>query len=648
VSGSGSTMPTVSELGGPRALSAQLGETLAPEEQRRIAVRMTAHLAGAGLLTLGWLVAVLDPSSARVGEMMQAVAGITVAAPVVVRGVRGLLSQPPRDFTDQLVAIAVAACLAQGDFVTATLVPLFLELGHLFEERSVQGARAAVDAIRRLSAASACRVVDGAESWVLPAELAVGDRVRVRPGEVFPADGRVIRGHAAVDQAPVTGESGFDEVAPGDTVFEGTLDLDGLLEVEVTAAGQGTVMGKVVEVLREVEASKTPTIRLLERFAGAYLPVVLAVAAVTLFLTGSMDRAIAVLIVACPCALVLAGPAAMVASMARAGSDGVLIKRASFLEQMASVDTVLLDKTGTLTTGVATLHALEPAHGVSEDELLLQAARCGAGSGHPVSRAVVRAAKERGLEVDAVDEARERRGRGVAARVEGTLLRLGRASWLREEGVVVPQAEGSAVGPSVWVAQDDRLLGRVVLRDPARKEAGAALAALRARGIDRVVLVTGDKAEAAAMIARELGMDEVFAEVLPVEKLEVVRAEQAAGRTVLMVGDGVNDAPALGAADVGVAIGARVSDVALGGSDIAILGADLGALPRSLDLARRTRRIVAENAVGGLALSVGLLALASTGVIGALTGAVLHNLGAVYVVLNSTRLLARERNLIGS
>lgn len=632
--------PVEPGVAAPRALSIEDFEApLTREERRAIAGRLGPLLIGAGILGLGTIYTLHWPGRAVIGDSLKAIAAIIVSIPILRRGVAGFLSKDARDLTEQLVSVAILAAMAVGDFLTATLVPLFLELGHLFEERSSRGARAAIDGIAKLSAQKANRWTESGEREVDPSELREGDQVVVRPGEVIPVDGEVVTGHSSVDQAPITGESVYEDVGPDDKVYSGTINLGGVLRVRATQIGQASVIGRVLEVLRRVEASKTPVLRLLERYAGVYLPLVLSIAAVTLFLTGELDRAVAVLIVSCPCALVLAGPAAMVVAMTASTKRSVLIKSASFLETVADVDTLILDKTGTVTVGALSLDQVHTFGDLSEDEVLAAAARCGHGSTHPVSRAVVEAARTRGVTFQGAEDSSEVPGKGVEARGDDGVWRLGRHAWLAECGVGA-SFDAPVPGPGVWVARDGELLGYLSLIDRPRREAAAALERTRGLGIDRIVLLTGDREEVAREVARELGFDAYVAEVLPEQKLDVVREEQAAGRKVMMVGDGVNDALALSGADVGVAIGARINEVALGGADVALMSADLERLPLMMRLAERTRATVVQNAMIGTLFSVGMVALASAGVISALVGAVLHNAGAVFVIANSSRLLA--------
>ncbi len=623
----------------PRALSLEDFEApLTQTERRAIAGQLGPLLVGAGILALGALFGWLRPDQAQLATALQAVAALVVSVPILRRGLAGFLAPDARDLTEQLVSLAILAAMATGDFVTATLVPLFLEIGHLFEERSSRGARAAIEGIQRLSAQCATRWQDGREEEVEPSALCVGDQVVVRPGEVIPVDGEVVRGHSSVDQAPITGESAYEDVAPGDSVYSGTINLGGLLRVRATHVGQASIMGRVLDVLRRVEASKTPALRLIERYAGVYLPLVLSIAAVTLFVTGEIGRAVAVLIVSCPCALVLAGPAAMVVAMTASTRRSVLIKSAGFLETVAEIDTLVLDKTGTVTMGALSLDAVHPFGDADEAEILAAAARCGHGSLHPVSKAVVAAAGERGVSFTEPERSREIPGKGVEVEDDGGILRLGRHAWLEDSGVA-GKFEAPVSGPGVWISRGGTMLGYLSLTDRPRQEAALALERTRTLGIDRLVLLTGDREEVAREVGQELGFDAYVAEVLPEQKLDVVREEQAAGRKVMMVGDGVNDALALSGADVGVAIGARINEVALGGADVALMSPDLERLPVMMRMAERTRSTVVQNAVIGTLFSAGMVALASAGIISALLGALLHNAGAVLVIANSSRLL---------
>ncbi len=615
---------------------------LSDRDRRALTLRLAATIAGVSLLGVAICLERLVPDQIQVAEAGKALAALVVAGPVLWRGIRGLFDPRAQSATEPLVALAVLAAMAGGAFATAVLIPTVMEIGRLFEERSSLGVLAALEGIRRLRAVTAHRETASGEDVVPVESIAVGDVIVVRPGELFAADGEVLTGMSTRDSAAVTGESRLDDIGPGSKVFAGTRNVGGLIRLRVLASGARSLIGRVMQTLAEVEQARVPFLRLFDAASRDYLPVVLTIAATVLFFTSDLPRAIAVLVVACPTALLLAGPAAMVAAMTAASRAGILLKSARFLERIGEVDTLLLDKTGTVTQGAQAVRVIVPMHGVAEETVLAAAARCGHGSIHPVSRAVVEAAAVRGVRIEAPDVVREWPGLGVAAETSSGTLRLGRASWLREVARV-PDIPEMDAGTVVWVAEDARLLGRLELYDPPRSDARAAIDEVRALGISKVVLLTGDLTSIAEEVAADLALDGWEAEVHPDHKLARVHAEQSAGRVVMMVGDGINDALALAGADVGVAVGSGggvgVNEVALGGADIALLRPDLAALPQLIRLADRVRAVMTWNAVLGLGGAAASVALAAAGWLGPVAAAVAQSAGVLAVVLNSGRLL---------
>lgn len=615
-------------------------------ERAKIIVQLGSAMLAAALLLVGWLERTYGPPNlANIADLIIALAAIIVAVPIFYQAARGLLAREVHSQTEQLVALAVLAAMMTGDFVTATLIPIILNLGHFLEERSVLGAQAAIEGLRHLHARAATLWTAEGEREVDPDELRAGDIIVVRPGDIIAADGDVLEGSSAVDQSSITGESAPEDVGKGSGVFAGTVNLTGLLRVRVTRTGSTTQLGRVVDLLRDAEQSKTPVQKLIEQYAGYYVPIILIVAAVVLFITRDVSRAVAVLVVGCPGAMVLAGPTAMVASLASASRLGILIKNTRFLESLADVDTVVLDKTGTVTLGRLELVSVQSADGAAPDDVIEQALACARASRHPVSRAVVQAAEAAGIEPPAYDgelQVEEVSGKGIRATRNGAVRILGRREWLVDQGIDVPPNPDHA-GPIVWFGRIDgktrRAVGCLLLADMPRPEAKAAVQELRRLGLTRAVLLTGDRKEVAQQIGSALEMDEVIAEVLPEQKLEVVRRESEAGNSVMMVGDGVNDALALASGDVGVALGAVASDVALQSADVALMTNDLGRLPMTVQLARRTRATIHQNIFVGASLSIGFVWLASIGIISPLLGAVLHNVGEIFVIGNSARLL---------
>jgi len=628
-------------------LERSLDVPLTLAERTRIVVQLGTAMLAAALLAVGWIQLQYGPADlANIAELIIALAALIVATPVFVEAARGLITGDKGAMTSQLVALAALAAMMYGDFVTATLIPVILHLGHFFEERSVLGAQAAIEGLRHLHARSATLLTPDGEQDVAPETLRPGDRIVVRPGDTIAADGEIVEGISAVDQSSITGESAPEDVGPESQVYAGTVNLSGLLSVRVTKTGSKTALGRVVELLQEAEQSKTPVMKLIEQYAGYYVPVILIVAAVVLFITRDMSRAVAVLIVGCPGAFILAGPTAMVAALAAASKLGILIKNTKFLEALADVDTVVLDKTGTVTLGRLELVGVEAMGGVGEVSLLERALACASASRHPVSRAVVEAAAHRSIAAPKAPPGttiEELPGKGVWASSNGHVTMLGRREWLLEEGAEMPDSPNHA-GPVVWVAERNRsggavrLLGCLLLADVARPEAREAVETLRTLGVRRAVLLTGDRREVAEQIGATLMADEVIAEVLPEQKLAVVRHECESG-FVMMVGDGVNDALALASGDVGVALGAVASDVALQSADVALMTNDLGRLPLTVQLARATRRTINQNILIGAVISIGFVWLASIGQIGPLMGAALHVVGEIGVIGNSARLL---------
>jgi Cd2+/Zn2+-exporting ATPase/Cu+-exporting ATPase len=627
-----------------RRLRQAVEPTLTVAERRRIARRLGGGLLAGVLLAVGLIHRHLFPGQEEIAALVLAAGGVVAAGPVVQAGLAGFVRRDPDATLDQLVGLAVLASLATGDFETAILVPLVMAAGHFFEERGLLGARAAIEGLATLRPAVAARLEPGGEEAVPVERLRAGDHIVVRPGEAFPADGRVVRGASAVDQSTMTGESAAEEVSPGSRVFAGTANLSGLLVVEVTDLGEASALGRIVDLLRAAEQAKAPIVRRIEQYAGYYLPAVLLGAGAVLAVSQDLGRAVAILVVSCPCALVLASPSAVTAALAAATRHGILIKSTRFLDGLGAVDTLILDKTGTVTAGRLDVLAVRPLDGRTPEEVLAEAASCAVGSRHPVSRAILASAP--GTQVVMADTIEEVPGQGVAARRNGAVVRLGSAAWLRAAGLE-PPPEPPHGGPVVWVARDRAVLGCVLLADRPRPGSREAIEAMRRLGVSRTVLMTGDRRDVAEPVARELGIDECLAGCLPEAKLAAVERERAGGRRVMVVGDGVNDALALARADVGVAMGAMGSAVAVQSADVALMGTDLGRLPQVVRVARRAAAVVNQNVLLAVGMSLGLVTLAGLGLLSPVAGAIVQNAAAVAVVVNSARLLRFDAEAVG-
>ncbi len=612
--------------------------------------RLGLVLLGALCLCVDGLVRVLRPDQQDLATVWAMIGTLIVATPVLWDAIRGLKSEgfaATKFYMDQFITLAVVACFAIGQYVTGGVVAIILVIGQVLEERTMLGAQEALDRLAKLSKVRARRLRNGVEEEIDSDQLARGDRVRVRPGDTVPADGRVISGHSTINQATITGESIPVEAESGDEVFAGTSNLTGSIEVEVTKTGDQTVLGRVRHIVEEAQTSRAPIMRLTEEYARYYTPLILIIGGFVLFFTRDATRAISVIIVSIPCAFVLASPAAMIAALACSSRLGILIKSVRFLEQAASIDTVVFDKTGTLTTGQLRVERLEPAGGLSEQELLVLAASAESHSSHPVARALVAEARHRQLTLQEPTQVQEAHGHGVSAHLSGRDVLIGRASWLASRGVAADNSLREAHNLSVLhLAVNGQWAGVIHLSDRVRTEAGGLAAQLGRLGIQRLIMLTGDRQNVAETVAASLGIPEVRAECLPQHKLEVVNELKAQGRRVLVIGDGINDAPALAAGDLSVAMGALGSDVAIQTADAALMTDDIGRLPVLLALSRRTLQIIHMNLLAGFVFIVLAIIASSLGWVSPILAAFIHELGAFFVLFNSARLLRFEEDAV--
>ena len=613
-------------------------------ERIRLGLRIGTAMAAGVLLAAAFFVDYVFPIEQKpISECLKAIAAILVLLPILKEALQGLLTGSTDAYSVQLVAIASLAALSVGDFVTAAIIPIILSVAFFLEERSVLGAQAAIEGLKSLQAKQARRIGDdGTELKVNVEDLSQGDVVVVRPGDTIPADGEVVEGFSAIDQSTITGESTPYDVGPGAKLFAGTVNHNGLLRVKVTNAGNTSTLGKILDLLHEAENSKTDVLRLIEGYAKYFVLGVLLIAGITLFLSRDISRAIAVLVVGCPGPFILAGPAAMVAALAAATRKGILVKNAKFLETLTEVDAVIFDKTGTVTVGQLQVVSLSP-HESEESKLLLAAATCANASQHPVSRAIASFADEnKTLELPENSNAQELPGRGVTVDTADGQYLLGRRTWLAESGFDLPD-EPNHSGPIVWVAaregSHNKCLGAILLADQPREDAQQVIGDLKKLGVMRTTLLTGDRKTVADKVASEVGLDHVVAEVLPGHKREVVKAEREAGYRVMVVGDGVNDAPALAESDIGAAMGAAGAEIALHSADVVLMTERLDRLPFAVNLARRTKTTIHRNVVVGVGLTVMMLVLASAGIISPIAGAIVQNVGEVFVIVNSAALL---------
>lgn len=572
---------------------------------------------------------------------------LVLGLPLVWHAVKHLLEGHMH--MDELVALAVLAAMVTEQYLEAGVIAFFMIISTLIETRTALGARAAITSLIKLTPTRARRLLaDGHEEEVEASRLTTDDIIRVRPGDNIAADGVIINGESSVNQASITGESLPADKAVGDEVFGGTSNLTGALDIRVSKAGTETTLGRVQKLILDAERTRIPLMRLIDQYAAWYTPTIIMLAAIVLFATkssgDSISRAITMLVVACPCALVLATPTAMVAALSCSARLGVLVKNVVTMEAARGMTAVVLDKTGTLTTGELSVTQMKPAPGVDGTDLLKLAASADQLSKHPGAHALVAVARQAKLALLPPTKFEEISGKGVASVIDGQEVLVGRSTWLAERGVDLglmkapeyAEPEGVSV---LYVARGGQLIGWIGMEDRTRSEAREALDELRELGVRTLIMVTGDKWSVAKRVAAEMGCTDVHAEVLPAQKLAIVDELKRKGHRVAVIGDGVNDAPALAAGDFGIAMGAAGSDVAINSASIALMNNDLRRLPFLIRLSKATARVVWQNLFFGVTFIVVFLVLAAMNRINPMTAAFLHMLASAVVIFNSARLV---------
>ncbi|MDZ7374297.1 MAG: cation-translocating P-type ATPase [candidate division KSB1 bacterium] len=538
-----------------------------------------------------------------------------------------------------LMTLGAIAALVVGEWITAALLVVFMHVGEFVERMTIVEARRAIQELTSLAPQTARVERGGTEIEVPVGEVQVGETVVVRPGERIPVDGEVIGGRATVEQAAITGESMPAEVGPGSRVFAASIARLGSLRIRALRIGADTALGRAVQMVEEAETHRAEVQRFADQFSTYYLPVVIGIAALTWFIGRNPLAAAAVLVVVCSCSIALATPVAMLATIGAAARRGLLIKGGRHIETLARADVVLVDKTGTLTLGRPVVTDVVPLSGTSDSEVLALAATAERYSEHPVAEAVREAARARGIRLGEPEEFTALPGLGVRARVDGKLVVVGNR---RLVAALIPLPEADrleAQGKTVlFLSCDGRVTGLVAVADKLRPEVPEAIAELRRLGIQHIELLTGDEERVTAPLAQELGIA-YRAGLLPEDKIRAVREYQVRGHTVLMIGDGVNDAPALAQADVGIAMGAAGTDIALEAAPIALMRENWWLVPEILRIARRTMHVVRQNLVLTAIYNVTGVILAAVGILPPVLAAAAQSLPDVGILANSMRLL---------
>ncbi len=621
------------------------------QDAERLERKLFVALVGGVLLLVAWILS-LAGTHEDIFQIPAALGAAILGAPLAMGAWREILNGKPS--SDSLATLAVFAAFVTHLYFIAGFLALFLWMANLILRRTAWGAQRAIKQLIGLTPDIARIVADGQEREAKLAQVQIGDTVRVRPGENLPVDGVIIAGSSNINQASLTGEALPIQAEQGTEVYAGTTNLTGQIDIRVTAVAGETTIGKVSKLIREAESAKTARQELIEQLASYYVPVVLMVAGLVWFFSYSSDnelirdeatlRAITVLVVTCPGALLISHPSAMVAAFAAAARVGIMIKQTRTLEAAATVDTVIMDKTGTITTGNFAVSRLAPAEGV-EGAALLQAAADGEqSSNHPLARSILDTAKQARIEPRSIDGYQEVHGRGVVAKRADGDIHVGRAGWLVELNPAiaekVAEVEHKIEGMSgVHVMQGGKYLGAVGLEDKLRRNAPDVISEMRKLGIRRIAIFTGDRLSVAKRVGKAVGVDAVEAECLPEEKHDELKYLIQRGHRTLVVGDGINDGPILASADVGVAMGLSGSDIATNSAGVALMNDDLRHIPFLLQLARKARLVVAFNIAGSLVLALIGLALAATGAITVWIAVLLYLVGYIFVLLNSARLV---------
>lgn len=537
-----------------------------------------------------------------------------------------------------LISMAMIAALWIGDLFAAGEVAFIMEIGALLEDMTTERAKKGLKNLISLVPETGRILRDGQEVIIPAAEIKKEDILRVLPGETIPVDGIILEGNTSVDQSVMTGESLPVDKTVGDTVYSGTINCFGAMDMKATKVGEDSSLQKLIHMVEEAEKNQAPTQRIADKWASWLVPIALLIAIAAYIITGEIVRAVTVMVVFCPCALVLATPTAIMAAIGQATKQGVIIKSGEALEKMGKVDTIAFDKTGTLTYGQLQVSDVIPVTNISEDQLLALAASAESRSEHPLGKAIAEDARKKNLSLSEIKEFKMEAGKGISANINGNVYRIGNEKYLSEYGIKMEESTNSALSlvrsegkASVIVADKENVLGILALSDVVRSESADMIKRLNGMNT-RTVLLTGDNREAASYLAGQLGISEIRADLLPEEKVNMINRLKESSK-VCMIGDGVNDAPALKTADVGVAMGAMGSDIAVDAADVALMNDDISKIPYLKWLGNTTIRTIKTAITLSMCINFIAIALSVLGILNPTTGALVHNAGSCFVVL---------------
>ncbi|TVQ96697.1 MAG: cation-translocating P-type ATPase [Desulfovibrionales bacterium] len=562
--------------------------------------------------------------------------------PIIWGAIQGLLER--RVNVDELVSLALIACLIQGELLTAAVVAFIMTLGTLIEEATSDSARRSIHELMRVAPQTALLLDGKSQREIAVSDISLGDELMVKPGDRIPVDARIVAGASALDESAITGESLPVTRNVGDEVLAGTLNHNGVLRIRAEKVGEDTLLGRVVRLVGEAEQHKPLATRFIDRYAAWFTPLILAIAGLVWYWSGDWSRAVSVLIAGCPCALIMAAPTATVAAVGRLARAGVLVKGGRYLEEASKVDALLFDKTGTLTSGRPRVEEIRADDGCTPEEVLACAACVEQDVSHPLARAVLKAAQYARITMETATDVVAEVGRGVRAVVQGRHIEVGGIASATsihslpaclQTCLETIQARGAT---PLLVYRDQRPIGVIGVADTLRSEAAETMRRLQNLGITRLGILSGDHDLAVRRVAEQLGIAWTRSGLKPDQKLEELSRLQKAGHTVMVVGDGINDAPALARANVGVAMGGAGTDVALETADIVLTRDDISRLPLLIRLSRKMLTVIKINVVLGLGFNALAIWGGAAGILGPIQAAILHNVGAVIVVFSSAAL----------
>lgn len=554
--------------------------------------------------------------------------------------------------SELLVSTAIVASVAIGEIFAAGEIAFIMAIGKILEDITVNRAKKGISQLIKLSPQQGHKIIKENEKTtekIVPIEeIYKDDILRVLPGEIIPVDGKIIFGNSSVDQSIMTGESLPIDKTIGDEVFCGTVNCDGSIDIIATKIGEDSSLQKLIRMVKEAEENKAPMQRIVDKWAGWLVPAALIIAVAAYFITSDIIRAVTVLVVFCPCALALATPTSIMAAVGQAAKNGVLIKSGEALEKMGKVNCIAFDKTGTLTFGKLKISDIITTSSVTENELLKLACSSEKRSEHPLGKAIVEHGKKQNVEFLEMEDFKMIPGKGIAAKIENNEIYCGNSRFLQEQGIILDENIESILENlrkqgkvSILVGKNRECIGIIALSDTIRPTAKEIVVKLKNMG-SRVVLLTGDHKQTADYFAEEVGIENVYSELLPAEKVTYIKKLEEDGNKVCMIGDGVNDAPALKTADVGVSMASMGTDIAVEASDIALMGDNIEKIPYLKKLSTATIKTIKFNITASMVINLAAIILSVMGLLNPITGALVHNVGSVLVVLNAALLYDRK------